>query len=192
MGTCGPNLSGINCGSALLLLTPNTLYTRTLPVVGTEYPSDVYYIDIPPNTSADLNITITGSVNGGYVYRKNTFPFLSTTTGSEGGQQGWICGEDENGGFPQFTVYLRPEDLLEGGRYFVAVANTGAFSTEVYNYTLFASYQVVTTTGASSTSGVITSAASSTAAATGFTSTGTWKHCLLLLINLEQSTRGLR
>jgi len=193
--TCSNTTSGVQCGSALIAFNSNNVYTRTLGTSVNQESADVYYIDVPVNSTSAWNITfnsISDSATGSVTYKKGAFAFDFADLTE---QSGFLYETDTLEFFfdDPITLYLSNEDLYEGGRFYFTVTNLDSTDGDglVLNYTVTVQEVIVTTTtaattaataaattartsatAATTTAAATTARTSATATATAATSTG--------------------
>ncbi len=189
-GNCAGNTSGVLCTCKLISFNFNQSYVGYLGASTTnQYTSDIYFFDIAANGTSSYNITLQTSGTAATVlaYRKEAFPFRSNDANLD--QEGVVFQNDELQSAADFlsppTLYLRTEDIIEGGRYYFAVINIESLNSSPVrwlNYTV-AIQEDLTGTGTTSTSTVTTS--TSTASFASGTSSST-----SLQLNINEGSTG--
>jgi hypothetical protein len=118
---CPAGTAGSACNDTLTQIDTTSTTPVTVKVAARGdsewYHSAFFYIDYPNGTLANLNVTFTAVNGSGYVsYAKDGFPIYPYVTSYD--YETFSTPSDK-----VVTVVIRPEDTLQGGRFYIQVYN---------------------------------------------------------------------
>ncbi len=109
-------------------------YSGKLAGATGNFNQDVYYVSPPVGYNQTLNITINIQSGSSWaiIYKKDSFPYYTSNTETNSYVNGYVFAGDAILSM-NTSIYLRAEDLYEGGTHYISVAN---FNTTALKYTL--------------------------------------------------------